>query len=131
MSKASLKGPLAILPIPRPVDRKPKTILASAKALRFLISMTMAGHVDENDPANRPYMMQKRYKRAKESARPQMQKTAMVLPAVEPKIQVVAWYRSTREPMMMQPNTEARLKRMTVRDDWMPLAPRLRANDGR
>jgi len=91
----------------------------------------MPGHVDEKLPAKSPYTIQKHMSGAKLVEKPQSRNIDAVEPSVERRIQVVTSYLSTIEPMMMQPNTLAMLKRMIVSAERDGVAPSWRAYVGR
>ncbi|GAA5231289.1 hypothetical protein GCM10025794_34650 [Massilia kyonggiensis] len=68
---------------------------------------------------------------ARLTANPHNRNVANTVPTVEISIQVVAWQRSTNEPIIIHPKTEARFNRMTVSDAVRLFAPSERAYVGR
>ena len=68
--------------------------------------------------------MQKRYRTGRDVEKPQRRNVPTVAPMLDRRIHVVTWKRSIREPIAMQPKTEATLMAMRVNAAGKGEAPR-------
>jgi len=68
--------------------------------------------------------MQKRYRMGSDVEKPQRRNVPTVAPMLDRRIHVVTWKRSMREPITMQPKTDATLIAMSVNAAGKGEAPR-------
>lgn len=123
LTSASLIGPQSTLPIPRPAAKTANIMVVSDLPFCFSTDIMIPGYVLVNDPAKKPYKMQKMNNGARVLENPHIKNTDIVEPIVEINMQVVTCHRSIIPPIPMHPNTEATLNSMRVSADRLLLAP--------